>query len=165
MSKNIETRENNQHKGKEGQSSRSFLAGAFIGGVVGAAAALLFAPKSGKEIRNELNNQAGSLREKTTHLREDVMGKGNELATITKEKTAAFTKTIIQQSSELVNNVKNKSTTEELLPEEDETTYITIKDFAGKSNDYSAASGEADVRRKLEEAQKAFEDEENKIKQ
>jgi len=65
-SKDYETKEAGQNKNEE--SSSSFLLGALIGGLVGAAAAMMLAPKSGKEIRSTINNQAGSLKEKTVQL-------------------------------------------------------------------------------------------------
>ncbi|MGH2119773.1 YtxH domain-containing protein, partial [Aerococcus sp. L_32] len=40
------------------RNTGSFLLGAIIGGTAGAVAALLFAPKSGREFRDDLNQQA-----------------------------------------------------------------------------------------------------------
>jgi gas vesicle protein len=65
-SKEYEKRELNQNKSED--SSGSFLLGALIGGLVGAAAAIFLAPKTGKELRNTLNNQAGTLKERTVSL-------------------------------------------------------------------------------------------------
>lgn len=50
---------------EEESGSGSFLMGALVGVVIGAAAALFLAPKSGKEFRGELNTQVSSLKEKT----------------------------------------------------------------------------------------------------
>lgn len=60
--KDYETREN-----KSEESSSSFLLGILIGGLVGAGAAMLLAPKSGKDIRSKINHQAGTLKEKTVN--------------------------------------------------------------------------------------------------
>jgi gas vesicle protein len=65
-SKEYEKRELDQNKSED--SSGSFLLGALIGGLVGAAAAIFLAPKTGKELRNTLNNQAGTLKERTVSL-------------------------------------------------------------------------------------------------
>ncbi|SDM27667.1 YtxH domain-containing protein [Bacillus sp. OK048] len=65
-SKEYESRETNQNKSES--SSGSFLLGALIGGLVGAAAAIYLTPKSGKELRTTFTNQADALKEKTAQL-------------------------------------------------------------------------------------------------
>jgi gas vesicle protein len=161
-------RENSQNRTKEGESSGSFLAGAVIGGLVGAAAALLLAPKAGKELRSDLNNQVSNLLTKTTQLSDEALDKGNELASITKEKTVSISKAVVQQSKELVNKAKNLSLETSEGEEENKTSYISLKNFVKKKNDKKnieqSSTNEVDIKKKLEEAQKAFEEEENKIK-
>jgi len=120
MAKDYESRELNQNKSED--SSSSFLLGALIGGLVGAAAAIFLAPKSGKEIRSTLNNQAGTLKEKTVQL----MNK---------------TKTPVEAA--------------------DEEQYISIGGIQ-KTKDEDTVD-ELAIRKKLEEAKKAFEEEENKV--
>jgi gas vesicle protein len=154
-----ETREKNQSRNKEGNSSKNFIAGAVIGGVVGAAAALLFAPKAGKEIRSDLNNYL----EKTALLGDDVAEKSNDLAVAAKEKTASISKAVVQQSKELVNKAMGMSAGNDDQEEEQETNYIPIHGLVNKTG---KASGEPeiDIRRKLEEAQKAFDEAESSMK-
>lgn len=154
-----ETRENNQVRSKQGTSSRNFLVGAVVGGVVGAAAALLLAPKAGKELLSDLNYQVNNLLEKTNQLSDDVAEKSSEIAAVTKEKTASISKTVVQQSKELINKAKNFSQNDVPLQEGNETAYISLNNAGKKANE------EVDIRKKLEEAQKAFDEEENKIKQ
>lgn len=71
-------------------STKDFLIGSLIGSVVGASVALLFAPKSGREMREEINvgsqevtRKAGewkdTLQEKGSEFSETAMSKGNEL--------------------------------------------------------------------------------------
>lgn len=113
------------------ESSSSFLLGVLLGGLIGAGAAMLFAPNSGKEIRNKFNSQAGSLKEKTFQLRDNVLS-------------------------------KTKSLNENV--ESSEINYISLNDIGTKP----AAAKEKNVdetaiRKKLEEAQKAFEEEEFKV--
>lgn len=163
--KENETRETNQNRSKENQSSKNFIAGAVIGGVVGAAAALLLAPKAGKEIRSGLNNQVNNLFEKTTQLSDDVFEKRNGLAAATKEKTAMLSKAVVQQSKELVNKAKGLSTISVPEQESSETSYIPIN-RANKTNTENVkptADEETDIRKKLEEAQRAFEEAENSM--
>lgn len=164
-SKENETRENNQNRNKENQSSKNFIAGAVIGGVVGAAAALLLAPKAGKEIRSGLNNQVNNLFEKTTQLGDDVYEKSNGLAAATKEKTAMLSKAVVQQSKELVNKAKGITTISIPEQESSETSYIPINRTrkTNAQNVKPAADEETDIRKKLEEAERAFEEAENSI--
>lgn len=61
---------------EEESGSGSFLAGALVGVVIGAAAALFLAPKSGKEFRGDLNTQVTSLKEKTQGSGSDSEGGG-----------------------------------------------------------------------------------------
>jgi len=155
-----ESREMNQSRNEE--SSNSFLIGALIGGMVGAAAALLFAPKSGKELRSTLSSQPGSIKDTTVHLRENVMAKGNELVT----KTSSLSQGLIQQSSELLNKVKGKNRTENM--EESMQNYIPIHHLKENSNQNKSVESKSldnsDIQKKLEEAQKAFDEEESKVK-
>jgi gas vesicle protein len=47
-------------------NTRSFLLGLMIGGLAGAAAVLLFAPQSGKQMRAQIQNKTIQLRDQTT---------------------------------------------------------------------------------------------------
>jgi gas vesicle protein len=157
-----DSRDTNQTRNEE--SSNSFLLGAIIGGVVGAAAALLLAPKSWKEIRDTFSHQAGSLMDKTTSMRENVMTKSNELVS----KGSSLSQGIVLQSTELMSKVKGKITSNEELNELEELTYIPIqapkeKIKAKKSIEIEPLDS-SEIRKKLEEAEKAFEEEENKVK-
>jgi gas vesicle protein len=118
-SKEYELRATNQNKSED--SSSSFLLGALIGGLVGAAAAIFLAPKSGRDLRSTLNNQAGTLKEKTVQL-------------INKTKTPV---------------------------EVEEDNYIPIGGTPKATN--GEAVDEQSIREKLEEAKKAFEEEEYKV--
>jgi gas vesicle protein len=149
--KEYESREAGQSKKTE--SSNHFLLGALIGGLAGAAAALLFAPKSGRELRNTLNVQAGSIMEKTTQMRETVSNKSGSLV--------SKTQGLVQQTPILSKTkLKGKS-----KPQDEEPTvgYIPIGG-ASYSEPKRISLGQDEIRRKLEEAEKALEEEENKVK-
>lgn len=88
---------------------KDFMIGAIIGGIVGGATALLLAPKSGKELRSDLNGQVGSLIGKTDHLRAAVTQKGNELAAATKEKTIQLKSIAVEKGGQIVETVKEKT--------------------------------------------------------
>jgi gas vesicle protein len=160
-SRDYESRETNQSR-NEGSSS-TFLWGALIGGVVGAAAALLFAPKAGRELRSTLGSQADSLMDKTANLKENVVAKSNELVS----KTSSISQGIVLQSSELVNKVKGKTPQQDVGIHDSEVAYIPIhgpnQSSEAKKSELKSPDG-TDIRKKLEETQKAFDEEESKVK-
>lgn len=91
----------------------SFLLGALVGGVIGAAAALFLAPKSGREMRDDFSEQAVQLKNKSIELSAVAKDKATEFSSVAKEKTDGFTKSIQEQSEQLVDKVKsmkNKTT-------------------------------------------------------
>jgi gas vesicle protein len=157
-----DSRDTNQTRNEE--SSNSFLLGAIIGGVVGAAAALLLAPKSGKDLRNKFNNQAGTIFDKTAAMRENVMTKSNELVS----KGSSLSQGIVLQSQELLSKVKGKITSQDELKEEGELTYIPLhtpkEKIESKRSIEIGPLDSSEIRKKLEEAEKAFDEEENKVK-
>jgi gas vesicle protein len=82
---------------KQGKSLsfKDFIFGALLGGLVGSATALFLAPKSGKEMRQDLGEQTVTLRQKS-----------GTLAQIAKEKSSDLAKTVGDQSSNVVSRVK-----------------------------------------------------------
>lgn len=107
----------------------SFLFGALVGGVIGAATALFLAPKTGKEMRSDFSTQANQIKdksielsgiakdkatqygsvakEKATEYGAIAKDKASEFASTAKEKTDEVTKTIQQQSGQIVDKVKS----------------------------------------------------------
>ncbi|MFD1030362.1 YtxH domain-containing protein [Metaplanococcus flavidus] len=79
---------------EEESGSGSFLAGALVGVVIGAAAALFLAPKSGKEFRGDLNTQVSSLKEKSQSSKSESDSEGG------------FKQQLKDQSSKVVDKVK-----------------------------------------------------------
>lgn len=150
----MSVQERNQHesnvsKSNEHINTKDFLIGALIGGMVGAAAALFFTPKSGRELRSDINEQALVLKEKSGQLRETAMAKGSELAAAAKEKTNALTQTVSKQSTEIVKKVKGIKPTVNGLAEVE-----VGEDPIGIS--------ENDIQKKLEETKQAFDETEGK---
>jgi gas vesicle protein len=92
------TQVNNEIYGNDSMQVKDFVLGAFIGGIVGAAAALLLAPKAGSELRNDVAVQAVTLKEK-----------GVELSGTAKEKTVQLSNQLKEQSSTLVEKVMSKT--------------------------------------------------------
>ena len=89
------------------KSSKSFIMGAIVGGIVGAVTALLLAPKSGKEMREDINEQAAVLKERALQLKDTAVEKGSEWISIAKEKSSEIAKTVNKQSQQVVEKVKD----------------------------------------------------------
>lgn len=85
--------------GEETMHVKDFVIGALVGGIVGAAAALLLAPKSGSELRGDVAVQAVTLKDKSV-----------ELSSVAKDKTAQLSSQLKEQSTQLVDKVKAKTT-------------------------------------------------------
>lgn len=77
---------------------KDFIIGALVGGMVGAAAGLLLAPKTGRDLRTDVANQAITIRDK-----------GVEISSTAKEKTVKLSNQLKEQSVQLVDKVKSKS--------------------------------------------------------
>lgn len=81
------------------------IAGAFlIGGVIGAAFALLYAPKSGRETRKDIARTARKIKKETGHLVEDAVDSINEFADDVKDKVSD----IIEQGKDLSDSAKKE---------------------------------------------------------
>ncbi|WNS74630.1 YtxH domain-containing protein [Bacillus sp. DTU_2020_1000418_1_SI_GHA_SEK_038] len=153
MSSQERSHEQGQAKSEENINTKDFLIGALIGGMVGAAAALFLAPKSGKELRTNINEQAGVIKEKTGQIRETAMSRGTQLAGAAKEKSNVLAQSVSKQSIELVNKVKNIKPIENLTASTEENK-TAVSNHQGVNND--------EVQKKLEETKKAFDETEYK---
>jgi gas vesicle protein len=152
--------ERNSYESVQDQSNnhintKDFLIGTLVGGIVGALTALFLAPKSGKELRGDLNDQAYLLREKTESLRETAIEKSSEITSTVKDKTSALSKKVSEQSQGLVNKVKGIKADVEDEQSEGENTIDRL--FETDVN--------SDIQQKLEETKKAFDETESKINQ
>ena len=99
---------------KEGNiSKKDVLIGAAIGGAVCTVATLLLAPKSGKELRGDMNQ-----------FRKDATEKGTELAVAAKEKTVKLSETVSKQ----IDNVKKLGKQDEVEVEAVENETVEVED-------------------------------------
>jgi gas vesicle protein len=81
------------------------IAGAFlIGGIIGAAVALLYAPKSGRETRKDIARTAKKVKKETVHLVEDAIDSINDFAGDVKDKVSD----IIDQGKDLSESAKKE---------------------------------------------------------
>jgi gas vesicle protein len=86
---------------------KDFIMGAIVGGLLGAMAALLLAPKSGRELRQDITEQYGTISEKTQQLASTVSEKTQQIASTVGEKTANIAKTASTHTSEWVEKAKD----------------------------------------------------------
>jgi gas vesicle protein len=91
-------------------NSKDFLIGTLIGGIVGAASALLMAPKSGKELRSDINNQAAVVKDRTVQIKDTALEKSNEFAVSAKERSSTIARTVSDQSNQVASKVRNVTT-------------------------------------------------------
>jgi gas vesicle protein len=138
-------------KRDDGINTKDFIIGALTGAIIGSLTALLFAPKSGREFRHDLNNQAYTIRDKTEHLRTNAISRGSELTSAVKDKTSAISKKVSEQSVDLVNKVRK------IKPEEAET------EDSNPIDELFEHEPQSEIQRKLDETKKAFDDTENKL--
>lgn len=86
----------NNNNNNQNIDSKDFMIGALVGGMLGAAAALLLAPKAGKELRSDLNEQAVILKDKS-----------NEFSHLAREKSSNIVRTVSEQSNQVATKVKD----------------------------------------------------------
>ncbi|KXH87160.1 YtxH domain-containing protein [Sporosarcina sp. HYO08] len=97
----------NVYKEDDGSGAASFLYGALVGGVIGAAAALFLAPKSGSEMREDFSQQASQLKDKSIEISAVAKEKASGFTSVAKEKSGELSKTFQEQSGQIVNKVKS----------------------------------------------------------
>lgn len=87
------------------QEDAKKIAGAFlVGGLIGAAVAILYAPKSGRETRRDISKKAHRIKNRTVDLIEETIEDVHEFANNLQEKTAD----IIEHSKNLSDKAKKE---------------------------------------------------------
>ncbi len=149
---NHETEKEDRQNINETSGSKEFLMGAIIGGLVGAATALFLAPKSGKEMRTEINTQAEHLKGKTSQLYDVAKTKSTELAEVAKLKSSSIGQAVSKQSNDIMSKVKS------VKPVNDSEADVVYED------DFSPVlSDDKELQRKLEETKRAFDETESQL--
>ncbi|WP_144701391.1 YtxH domain-containing protein [Fictibacillus phosphorivorans] len=87
----FQTRENADTNVSKKSNTSGFATGLVVGGLVGAAAALLYAPKNGNEFRNDLRDSSIKLKERTQQMKDETMLKA-KLGTMDAKDTVASLK-------------------------------------------------------------------------
>jgi gas vesicle protein len=104
-------------------NSKDFLLGTLLGGLVGASVALLFAPKSGRELRQDINQGAHYVRDRAEEWKDVAYEKGSEWREVAKEKTDQFSSTVsekVKQSKEQWQDKVSQLTSKNNVDSEDE---------------------------------------------
>lgn len=143
---------------QDSSSSKDFILGAVIGGIVGAATALFLAPKSGKDLLQDLNGHASVLKDKGVELTGSVKEKGTEFISIAKDKTGQLSNAVTKTSVDLKDKVKGTVTNLNPTNQDLEEMKEEAKDLSTslKNNDYD------EIQQKLEETKRAFDETESK---
>ncbi|HEX6594655.1 MAG TPA: YtxH domain-containing protein [Bacillota bacterium] len=100
-------------------NSKDLMVGTLIGGLVGASLALLFAPKSGRELRRDLNDgatqivhRAGEWKDtaqvKGIEWKDRALHKGSELKQLAVDSTTQLTKSVSEKTNDLEKAVQDK---------------------------------------------------------
>ena len=92
-------------------NSKDFIVGSLVGGVIGAVTALFLAPKSGKEIRDDLGQQASIVKGRTEKFTSQTLEKSAGIANTAKEKTVSLSQVVSEQSSQIMNKVRDLTNT------------------------------------------------------
>jgi gas vesicle protein len=121
-------------------SGSNFILGTIVGAAVGAATALFLAPKTGQEFRRQINDQAS----------------------VVKEKTNSLSKTISEQSNQILTKVKDiKPPTGQSEPEVELENNESVVESATVETNQDSAGSEQLFQEKLAEAKQALDDAEN----
>ncbi|WP_141502009.1 YtxH domain-containing protein [Paenibacillus luteus] len=90
-------------------SSNGVLVGAIVGGAIGAISALLFAPKAGADLREDLSSKFRSISEKTKDIATAVGQNTKEFATTVGQNTKDLATNIKQEAGDLVDHAKQSN--------------------------------------------------------
>lgn len=116
-----------------GKKTGGFLLGAFIGSVAAATTALLFAPKSGKELREDLAVKADELKEQLSEYVDISIEKGVELSEAALNATEDIRVNLKDSASQFKDTVKKSATN---LKEEVSQTVSKVQDtFSAKKEE------------------------------
>jgi gas vesicle protein len=98
----------------------SFLAGVLIGGLVGAAAALLFAPQSGEETRTQIRDKSIEIRDRAEVTLDGAKVKMNESVESARTRVDELSQQVKQKMTPAASEV---SLAEEVPPEPDKSRH------------------------------------------
>ncbi len=118
--------------------NKDLLVGAVIGSVLGAVTALLFAPKSGRELRADLKEGYHQVSEKTQQIAGDVADKSKRIVSAVSEKAQAAAESIGRTTSEVAGKAKQAA----VQVSQEVKSWRSAKTESGKDD---VASAEASI--------------------
>lgn len=90
----------------EGRAFRNFVTGVVIGSVVGSLTALLLAPKSGRELRKDIESQANIVLDKTGEVKDTLVEKSGQWKEQANDAAIKLTEAVKTQTKEIVDKVQ-----------------------------------------------------------
>lgn len=90
----------------DGSHTRGFLLGAIVGGAVGAVVALLFAPKSGSELRKDISEKGEDLYDKAQTYFKRQVGEGEDLVNEGRIRAERIVHSAREQADSLMSNAE-----------------------------------------------------------
>lgn len=138
------TYDKNKTYNNEQQPSSGFLAGVVLGGVIGAAVALLTSPKSGREVRTFLDEKTSTSRERLTVKSKEVREKAEPLV-------GEWIKVASDKAAPVLNLVKDKAREAAELKQQVDEDELSIEEAMEKA-DQLVAEAEAEVKEQLDRA-------------
>ena len=145
------TYDKNKTYTNEQQSSGGFLAGVVLGGVIGAAVALLTSPKSGREVRTYLDEKTATSRERLTVKSKEVREKAEPVV-------GEWIKVASDKAAPVLNLVKEKAHEAAELKQQVDEDELSIEEAMEKA-DQLVAEAEAEVKEQLDRASEEQSDE------
>lgn len=138
------TYDKNKTYTNEQQPSGGFLAGVVLGGVIGAAVALLTSPKSGREVRTYLDEKTATSRERLTVKSKEVREKAEPVV-------GEWIKVASDKAAPVLNLVKDKAREAAELKQQVDEDELSIEEAMEKA-DQLVAEAEAEVKEQLDRA-------------
>jgi gas vesicle protein len=124
----------------ESSFSKGLATGIIIGGAVGAAIALLFAPKSGRELRQDLTERSGDLYEKAGAFAEEQSRKMSEYVNEGKVRADEIVRSARQKAGSLLSEAEHLMNDARARMG---ATQSSIKDNVARIQDAARAGAEA----------------------
>ncbi|NOV00880.1 YtxH domain-containing protein [Paenibacillus planticolens] len=89
------------------KKGKDLLIGAVVGGLLGAATALLFAPKSGRELRSDIAENAKAVSDKTVQIASTVSQKTQDVAKSVSTTTSDFVGKAKDTAANVIDTVRS----------------------------------------------------------
>lgn len=148
-------------------NNKDFLIGSLVGGLIGAATALFLAPKTGKEVRENLGQQANVMKDRTGRFTSGAFEKSSGFANVAKEKTASLSQVVTEQSSQIMNKVRNITSTSkgetDFIEKEVADALVQISEDEPSTSPKDGQGDEHAISASIAEAVDAIENDEKKV--